>query len=61
MNIVKECPRCGPGARLVIKVNRRTKEMFLGCERWPACSHTEPLSESIKMQLQGAPRLPELE
>lgn len=36
---VRSCPRCG--AKLERKYNRDTREPFLGCAAWPACSHTE--------------------
>lgn len=39
------CPRCGAG--LVERINRRSGEKFLGCERYPKCRGTRtPVSEN---------------
>jgi ssDNA-binding Zn-finger/Zn-ribbon topoisomerase 1 len=51
MNIIKACPRCGQ--LLVERTNRATGEPFLGCRRWPECTHSEPLPESVKLRRQG--------
>lgn len=50
-HITKPCRRCG--ALLEIKVNIETGEEFLGCVRWPECSYTEKLPETIKLRRQG--------
>lgn len=50
-HITKPCRRCG--ALLEIKRNRETNEEFLGCARWPECTHTEKLPETIKLRRQG--------
>lgn len=55
--ITKCCPECGPRASLVIRTNKRTKELFLGCERYPECRYTEPMPEALKMRVLGAPTL----
>jgi ssDNA-binding Zn-finger/Zn-ribbon topoisomerase 1 len=54
----KTCPKCGPVVRLIVRTNTKTNEQFLGCENWPECFYTEPLSEDLKMELLGASRLP---
>ena len=36
------CPGCGTA--LVRRHNRRTGEPFLGCPRFPACRHTQPVT-----------------
>lgn len=50
-HITKPCKRCG--ALMQIKTNRETGEDFLGCERWPECTHTEKLPEAITLRRQG--------
>lgn len=35
------CPRCN--SALVERKNKRTGELFLGCSKYPACRHTQPL------------------
>ncbi|WP_236630686.1 type I DNA topoisomerase [Mycoplasma sp. ATU-Cv-508] len=35
----KDCPKCG--SPLVVKTNRRTRERFFGCSRYPECKHAE--------------------
>jgi 5-methylcytosine-specific restriction endonuclease McrA len=57
--ILKECPECG--GELQVRKNKATKDEFLGCERWPRCTHTEPVPESVRMRLAGAPILPGFE
>lgn len=57
--IEKRCEWCG--AELVVKRNRKTGTEFLGCLRWPECSYREPVPESIKLRLPGAPVLPGME
>jgi len=54
----KTCPKCGPVARLLVRTNTQTGGQFLGCENYPTCNFTEPLSEDLKMELLGASRLP---
>ena len=54
----KTCPNCGPAVRLVIREQRDTGHLFLGCSRWPDCDFTEPLPESLKMRAMGQPELP---
>lgn len=36
------CPRCG--SPMVERTNRTTGESFLGCDRYPKCRGTRPLS-----------------
>lgn len=50
-HITKPCKRCG--ALLEIKRNWAANEEFLGCARWPDCSYTEKLPETIKLRRQG--------
>ena len=47
----KRCPMCNQP--LVVRVNGKTKDEFLGCERWPECKHTEELPMSIRMRRMG--------
>lgn len=55
IEITKTCPECGRA--LVIRTNRLTGIEFLGCIFWPECKHTEPIPESLRMRLAGAPSL----
>lgn len=55
--IVKPCPAPDCKGTLTIRRNKATDSEFLGCDQWPACKHTEPLPESIKMRRLGAPEL----
>lgn len=52
------CPFCGPGARLVIRTNRASGRDFVGCERWPKCDHTQPLTPYLEAVRRGDPTLP---
>lgn len=36
---VKSCPKCGQGT-MVVRVNRGTGEIFVGCSRYPTCKWT---------------------
>lgn len=56
--ITKTCPA---GHRLVVRKNRETGGDFLGCSQWPECQHTEPLPESLRLRLAGAPCFPGME
>ena len=52
------CPECEnkpfPAmVKLIVRTNSITDEQFLGCPNYPACRHTQPLSESIRMRLLG--------
>lgn len=51
IRIVKSCPDCG--RPLVERTNRNTGSAFLGCSRWPECTHTEPIPESVKLRRAG--------
>ena len=51
-----DCPDCS--WPLVPRRNMETNEVFLGCSQWPACKHTKPLPEHIRLEMMGAPRLP---
>lgn len=57
----KKCPRDGCNGTLIIRQNRSSGHHFLGCERWPDCSHTESLPEDVKMRAAGATMLPGME
>lgn len=50
--INKFCPE-HPQDKLIVKRNRRTGFMFLGCPRWPECEHTETIPEEFKMRDAG--------
>lgn len=57
--IEKNCPKCQFRVRrLVIRENRHTGHQFLGCQEWPDCDYTEEISESMKMEMLGAIKLP---
>lgn len=55
------CPACADNGRgrvlLEVRVNRKTGGEFLGCPEWPECSYTQPVPESIRMEMAGQPRL----
>lgn len=51
------CPKCGVATRLVVRMNRRTKEFFAGCPNWPKCDFTQEIPDSIWMEASGQPRL----
>lgn len=53
--IDKPCPDCGGG--LIIRENRENGSQFIGCMSWPTCTHTEPIPETLRMRLMGAPTL----
>ena len=53
--IVAPCPEC-PGT-LELRINRRTGEEFLGCDRYPECRFTKPLDTYLRMKRAGAPTL----
>jgi ssDNA-binding Zn-finger/Zn-ribbon topoisomerase 1 len=42
---------------LVERTNRATGEGFLGCDHYPECRFTRPLTEYLKMVRLGAPTL----
>ena len=43
---VEPCPACGQG-RMTRRTNRKTNEEFLGCTRYPRCTHTQPLGGAV--------------
>jgi len=49
--ITKLCPDCG--RPLVERTNRATGETFLGCSQYPACTHSEPLPEALRLRRAG--------
>lgn len=53
--IVVACKVCA--ADMVVRTNRENGSEFLGCSKWPECTETRPLPESIRMERLGAPRL----
>lgn len=54
--IEKPCPDCG--GTLIIRTNRENGSQFIGCMSWPNCDHHEPIPETLRMRLMGAPTLP---
>lgn len=36
-----DCPKCN--GKLVIRVNSKTEEKFLGCSNYPKCKYTQPV------------------
>jgi ssDNA-binding Zn-finger/Zn-ribbon topoisomerase 1 len=55
----RTCPRCG--SRLVVRTQKATGHQFLGCPKWPECSHAEPIPEAVIMKAAGAQTLPGME
>ena len=49
------CRECG--CEMVMRQNRLDRDFFLGCHRFPACTWTEPLPESLLMQAAGQQEL----
>jgi len=45
---------------LVERRNKETKELFLGCERYPECPHTEEIPIDQRLRAMGAKPLPGL-
>lgn len=45
------CIDCG--AQMVIRLNREQNTLFLGCNRYPDCKHTEEIPESVRMEILG--------
>lgn len=56
MSVQLTCPDCG--ADLVVRTNRTTGSDFLGCNRFPECGYTSPLTAYLEMRRAGAPVLP---
>jgi len=60
--VSRTCPICreeGRGSvKLIVRTNRDNGTQFLGCPNWPACTHSEPIPEHVKMEAAGAARLP---
>lgn len=54
--ITKPCPDCG--GRLLVRRNKATRTIFLGCENWPECTFTEGIPTDVVMRARGAPELP---
>lgn len=63
--IIKRCPACLeagiPDIPLRELANKTSGHHFLGCSRFPECSHTEEIPETIRMRRAGAPVLPGFE
>ena len=49
------CPECS--WPLVVRENRATGEKFLGCQHFPECRHTQPLTPYLIAKMSGAPTL----
>lgn len=56
--IERDCPKCSPRVKLMVKTNRANGNQFLGCPNWPECEYTAPIPEALIMQAQGAQKLP---
>ena len=56
--VSRDCPKCGTGSKLMVRTNRANGSQFLGCPNWPTCNYTEPIPESVMMELAGAQRMP---
>jgi ssDNA-binding Zn-finger/Zn-ribbon topoisomerase 1 len=53
------CSDCG--APMVERENGQNGSHFLGCARYPECTHTEKLPAFVEMKRAGALELPGLE
>lgn len=51
MKVMKLCPDCAQ--LLVIRTNKLNESQFLGCSGYPECTHTEPLTEYMKLRMAG--------
>jgi len=51
------CPEHDCKGTLVERTNRGTGESFLGCDQYPTCRFTRPLTEYLKLKRLGAPTL----
>ena len=49
------CPNCS--ATLIVKTNRETESQFLGCPNYPTCNYTTAITEAMRMELAGEPKL----
>lgn len=49
------CLQCG--ARLLVKENRYNGTQFLGCPRWPECTYTREIPQSMIMRATGQAEL----
>ena len=50
------CPECG--AVMVVRQNRTDRTFFLGCNRYPDCTATIEIPESMRLDLMGVAKLP---
>ncbi len=55
--IHKPCPEADCNGELRVKTNSHNGTKFLGCDRYPACRHTEEIPEYLRMIATGAPTL----
>ena len=53
------CPACG--GTLIVRIRRRDNKEFLGCDRYPDCVWTGPLTAWLELRRAGAQILPGLE
>ena len=44
--VSRSCPQCG--GRLRIRTNRREKNQFLGCSKYPECKFTEEINAALQ-------------
>ena len=58
--IIKRCPGCQQG-QLLERENSHNGSHFLGCSRYPDCTHSEPLPAYLELLRQGAVQLPGME
>lgn len=54
--LLTSCPKCGAD-RLVVRTNSETGERFVGCSRYPDCTYTRDVPQSLVMREQGQPEL----
>jgi ssDNA-binding Zn-finger/Zn-ribbon topoisomerase 1 len=47
------CPECKNSTKLILRQNSYTSEFFIACPNYPECKFTKPLSEELKMRLNG--------
>ncbi len=51
------CPKCGIAHKLIVRTNRHTGDLFLGCCNWPNCHFTQNVPDSVRMRMEGQPEL----
>lgn len=50
LKVFKKCPE---GHNYVMRLNRQTGEVFLGCSQYPLCKHTEIITSKLADEILG--------